>query len=83
MTFDKRLACSINRLQYDFAKHKGELFMMPGNCCDGQACIKLFEAIDSEVKEIQTFEGANVDTLYWRRGEEWNIRAAWQGRKAK
>jgi hypothetical protein len=83
MTFDNRLSCFVNRLEYDFTKRSGKSFLLPGNCCDGPACIKLFEAIDPEVKEIQTFEGANVDTLYWRRKEEWHIQAARQGRRAK
>jgi hypothetical protein len=82
MILDNRLGCYVNRLQYDFNTRKGQLFMGPKNCCDASGCIELFKAIDPEVKEIETFEGANADTVYLLRGGEWCSRAA-QGRWAK
>ena len=45
--------------------------MLDGNNCDMAGCVALFEQIDLEVKEIETFSGNRPDTLYRKEGKVW------------
>jgi hypothetical protein len=45
-------------LHYDFLSQTGALIMADGECCDMQACIALFAAIDPGVGVIVTFSRA-------------------------
>jgi hypothetical protein len=46
--------------------------MPAGCCCDMQACIDLFEGIDSHVEIIFTYAGARADTIYCRANGRWS-----------
>jgi hypothetical protein len=83
MIYEKKLLCNVHKLLYDYRLRKGKLFMPANNSCDKTACIEMFKAIDPEVREIETFAGTEVDTLYMRDGEMWITRACWRGRRAK
>jgi hypothetical protein len=63
----RNLLCEPIRLEYDFQRREGYLWMAEGNCCDMPGCIEIFEAIDDEVLKIQTFAGSNPDTVYTRK----------------
>ena len=46
--------------------------MPDGCCCDMQACIDLFEGIDSHVEIVFTYAGARADTIYTRDNGKWS-----------
>lgn len=64
MPFREDLQCDVIRLEYDFERRHGHLFMQEGNCCDMDGGIVLFEAIDARVKHIETHAGKKQDTSY-------------------
>ena len=65
------LKCYVTNLEYDFWARRGVLFMADGNCTDMRGCIRLFEAIDSNVTFIVTMSGGALDTCYDKRSGEW------------
>jgi len=65
------LQCEVDRLEYDFVKCTGRLYMADGDCCDMSACVQLFMAIDRHVKRIETFSGDEPDTMYGRPVDAW------------
>lgn len=58
------LGCHVQKLDYDFWKHRGVLWMAAWNCTDMSGCIRLFRAIDPEVEFITTMAGEEKDTCY-------------------
>lgn len=60
------LGCEVDRLEYDFNKRIGRLFMPKDNCCDMSGCVAMFERIDPHVKRIETFAAGKPDTMYGR-----------------
>lgn len=69
-----KLSCTVESLGYNFYKEGGMglLFMEPLNCCDMAECIKLFSAIDPDVRRILTYAGGVPDTEYRKDGSgEW------------
>jgi hypothetical protein len=72
------LACLVRSLSFDFANKRGELHLPPNCCCDMSGCIAVFQAIDPEVKEVQTFAGKEPDTRYWHCLDEDRWIASWQ-----
>jgi hypothetical protein len=68
---EDRLQCEVLKLTYDFKSQRGDLRIAEDECCDMSACIKLFEAIDSGVRKIETYAGDVLDTIYWRSGFGW------------
>jgi len=74
--FHPTLKCFVGRVDYNFAKRVGLLFMGPGSCTDMQGAINLFVALDPNVRLIGTYQeqtdGWALDTLYSRRrGGQW------------
>jgi hypothetical protein len=67
------LQCEVDRLEYNFVKRIGRLYMADGDRCDMSACVQMFMAIDRHVKRIETFSGAEQDTMYGPSGPrgEW------------
>lgn len=61
---DRRLMCSVIKIEYNFVARAGRLTMDDDNCCDMQGCINLFCAVDADVKEISTYAGNRPDTAY-------------------
>jgi hypothetical protein len=69
--WDERLKCQVASLTYDFRAHKGQLYLLDGDCCDMTGCVALFEGIDSKVTAISTFFGDKADTMYCKERKEW------------
>lgn len=67
------LGCKPLQLAYNWEASGGTLILADGDCCDMQACIDLFFAIDPAVYTIQTYSGTKADARYWRDGGEWKV----------
>ena len=66
------LMCQVVSLSYDFDKRAGSLNMAERQSTDMTACVRLFTAVDPEVRRIDTFAGTKPDTIYKRTDdEEW------------
>lgn len=66
--------CYVETLQYNFSTKQGLLRMGDDSCTDMMGCIRLFQAIDPEVKTILTHQsGGELDTCYVRNGgfDDW------------
>ena len=70
------LMCEPLRMEYDFTRRRGLLFMANGDCCDMDGCISIFKAIDQDVTLIETWSGEMPDTYYARTSTD-----AWQAMK--
>jgi hypothetical protein len=58
-----------------FATHTGVLAMDDDNCTDMRGCIRVFEAIDPNVKIIRTTEASeHRDTIYLKLATGWEAR---------
>lgn len=75
LVFHDNLHCLVQRLEYDFARRAGVLYLADHNCTDMRGCIDLFKAIDPRVKDIVTIAGKRRDTSYRLIGEKWQARA--------
>jgi hypothetical protein len=64
--WNEQLQCEVDGVEYDFRKRAGIVRMPWGNCTDMDGCIRLFEAIDEDVRTIQTIEAGGLDTRYVR-----------------
>lgn len=71
----KDLMCEVANLAYDFDSRKGTLNLAPGHCCDMEGCINLFTKIDPDVQFIETYSGEEPDTVYRRKGNDWESNA--------
>src|ERR1700745_3824056 len=73
--FHDRFQCFVQRLEYDFATRTGVLVMDDDNCTDMRGCIRVFEAIDPDVKIIRTMEASgHRDTSYLKLATGWEAR---------
>jgi hypothetical protein len=68
----ERTGTEVLGVRYDVARRTGQLHMPDGYRCDMQACIDLFEGIDSRVEIIFTYAGARADTIYSRDNGRWS-----------
>jgi len=68
----ERIGTEVRGVRYDVARRTGQLHMPDGHRCDMQACIDLFEGIDSHVEIIFTYAGASADTIYSRANGRWS-----------
>jgi len=68
----ERTGTEVRGVRYDVARRTGQLHMPAGCRCDMQACIDLFEGIDSHVEIIFTYAGARADTIYSRDNGKWS-----------
>ena len=66
MAFNELTQCYVKRVVYDFDTRRGILMMEEDSCTDMNGAIKLFQAIDPNVKAIDTFAGTRPDTSYRR-----------------
>jgi hypothetical protein len=71
--FHHGLQASVRSVSYDFRRQRGRLDMEELCCCDMSGCIALFKAIDSKVREIETFADGKRDTTYVQQA-----RGGWQ-----
>jgi hypothetical protein len=62
---------TVRGVRYDVARRTAQLHMLDGCRCDMQACIDLFEGIDSHVEVIFTYVGGNADNIYSRTNGRW------------
>jgi hypothetical protein len=69
--WDERLQCHVVSLAYDFSSHTGRLYLVAQGCCDRDGCLELFQAIDPEVRAIQTYSGDQPDMAFRKMGTEW------------
>lgn len=69
MHFDDRTQCYLHRVMYDFEARRGVLVMDEGSCTDMSGAISVFEAIDPEVKRIDTYAADKPDTVYRRHSD--------------
>jgi hypothetical protein len=66
------LGCAVHEIRYDVRRRRtGTLLMPENNCCDMRGCIKLFEAIATDVDRIYTFVGGEPDTVYFKKSNKW------------
>src|SRR5262245_1346871 len=68
----ERMGTAIRGVRYDVGRRTGQLHVTHGCCCDMQACIDLFEGIDSHVEIVITYVGARADTIYSRTNGRWS-----------
>ncbi len=68
----QRIGTEVRGVRYDVARRAAQLHMPDGCHCDMQACIDLFEGIDSHVEVIFTYVGARADTIYSRSNGRWS-----------
>ena len=73
--FHHGLQCCVRSVSYDFRKRAGRLDMEDGDCCDMTGCIHFFQAIDPDVRKIETFSGDARDIAYERRSKS---RSVWR-----
>ena len=57
-------------LRYDYEQKRGELHIQFGYC-ETAECLRLFEAIDPEVRAIDCFYGGDLDARYRRTRRGW------------
>lgn len=51
--------------------HRLDLFMVAGDCCDMDGATALAATLMPEVEVIRTYSGADLATIYQRRGDGW------------
>lgn len=77
---DRKLVCEVVGIQYLPSTRKGIVYIAPGTCVDMSGCISLFESIDPEVSEIETYsrDPADPHTFYRRESTEhpWRVSEA-------
>ena len=64
------LQCAVRAVHIDFAAHIAKLQLFDGHCCDMVGAITLVEAMDPEIRQIETFSGGAEDTTYILTGNE-------------
>jgi hypothetical protein len=65
------LRTSVETVSYDFLSCKGALRMPEYCCCGMDGCIRLFQRIDSRVKEIWCWAADKLDIIYVRTATDW------------
>lgn len=68
------LKTSVTKLAYDFAARTGTLSLPPLCCTDMTGAIALFQRIDPQVEQIETFAGGQRDTTYALVFGQWQAR---------
>lgn len=64
------LMCTVLHMEYDFSGKNGNLLFADGECCDMNGAIKFFEAIDKDVRTINTrSRGKNLVSYLHETGE--------------
>lgn len=68
----QRIGTEVRGVRYDVARRTAQLHMPDGCRCAMQACIDLFEGIDSHVEVIFTYVGGKADNIYSRTNGRWS-----------
>jgi hypothetical protein len=68
---ERLLVTRVTAIHYDRESRVGELVMPTGCCCDMTGAIRLFERIDPDVEQIQTFSGDEHDVIYTKSEAGW------------
>ena len=63
--------CEVLRIEYDFIKRLGFLWMANDDGSDMDGCIETFMAIDRRVTRIITMAGSVTDTIYFKKAGKW------------
>lgn len=58
--------CTVLRVEYDFQRHGGALYVPEGETPDANACVELFQAIDGGVCGFKVISGDTPDMAYLR-----------------
>jgi hypothetical protein len=59
------LMCEPIKVEYDFVKRRGFLYMDDGDCCDMTGCIKRAQELMPDVRAISTINQEGIDTFYY------------------
>ena len=62
------LKCCVIEVRYSFPQRIGIAILEDGHCTSMCGCIRFFQRIDPEVRQIQTLSGRKDDTVYTRTG---------------
>lgn len=65
------IKATVNSISYDFVTKAGYVYLPDASNVNMAGCIEFFTNIDPEVARIYTFAGGEIDTCYWRHGDEW------------
>jgi hypothetical protein len=74
LPFRDDVQCYVEKLEYDFQRRAGKLFMGENSCTDMDGCIRLFKRIDPDVELIETIASPSSprrDTTYRRVAGKW------------
>jgi hypothetical protein len=64
------------RVECDYVRHIGRLYLPPTCCTDISGAISFFRRLDPDVQRIHTFSGGEPDTSYEHvGGKEWSAHA--------
>ena len=68
--FSETLVCKVHSI---FCTRRAIHLCFPsGDCCDMSGAIRLASMLRRKVKIIVTYQGRDVDRIYWRVGKKWN-----------
>jgi len=71
--FSVDLVTCIESLSYDFVQKVGVLCMPELCCCDMSGCIRVFQAIDPDVRRVDTISGDKADVVYMKNEGKWGV----------
>jgi len=71
MSHHLKMQTDAKQLIYDFERRFGTLHQAADCCTDMTGTISVFEAIDPDVRKIQTWAGGFLDTTYERIHGKW------------
>lgn len=69
--YNSQLQCYVHEIHYSFENKIGALIMGNNSCCHMPGCIDYFKSIDPNIKEIQTYAGKTLDTVYIMNNNDW------------
>lgn len=61
--FDETMRCYVHRVEYDFARKHGVIWVDKNDFPHKESVVAFFKAIDKSVKRVDTFHGDRRDTL--------------------
>ena len=69
--YNEELWCVLLRAEFDLVAHVANLHLYDGDCVDARGAINFAKRVDPKVRQIITFSGDNLDTVYDRKGDDW------------
>lgn len=77
-----RFQCTPLQVRYDYALHRGIVFLQDDDCTDMTGAIAVFQQLDPDVIEIVTKNERGGGTTYICRHGRWSAeRRRWYGRR--